>query len=57
MFKIFKKIKDDSYEFKPVIIEIEDTPQNPLGRTILYIVLSLIIFTLAVFSKDRYCSK
>lgn len=45
MFKIFKKIKDDSYEFKPVIIEIEDTPQNPLGRTILYIVLSLIIFT------------
>ena len=45
MFKIFKKIKDDSYQFKPVIIEIEDTPQNPLGRTILYIVLSLIIFT------------
>ena len=45
MFKIFKKIKDDSYEFKPVIIEIEDTPQNPLGRTILYIALSLIIFT------------
>lgn len=45
MFKIFKKIKDDSYEFKPVIIEIEDTPQNPLGRTILYIVSSLIIFT------------
>lgn len=45
MFKIFKKIKDDSYEFKPVIIEIEDAPQNPLGRTILYIVLSLIIFT------------
>ena len=35
MFKIFKKLKDDSYEFKPVIIEIEDTPQNPLGRTIL----------------------
>lgn len=44
MLKIFKKIEDDSYEFKPVIIEIEETPQNPLGRTILYIVISLIVF-------------
>lgn len=43
MFKIFKKIDDDSYEFKPVIIEIEDRPLNPLGRTVLWIIITLII--------------
>ncbi|NLK66188.1 MAG: HlyD family type I secretion periplasmic adaptor subunit [Campylobacteraceae bacterium] len=45
MLKIFKKVDDDSYEFKPVIAEIEDTPQNPLGRTLLYIVIFLIVFS------------
>ncbi|MSN96395.1 HlyD family type I secretion periplasmic adaptor subunit [Campylobacter sp. FMV-PI01] len=44
MLTIFKKIKDDSHEFKPVIIEIEETPTNPLGRTLLYIIISLIVF-------------
>ncbi|ASM36291.1 HlyD family type I secretion periplasmic adaptor subunit [Campylobacter sputorum] len=43
MFKIFKKIDDDSYEFKPVIVEIEDRPLNPLGRTVLWIIITLII--------------
>lgn len=43
MFKIFKKIDDDSYEFKPVIVEIEDRPLNPLGRTVLWIIIMLII--------------
>jgi len=45
VLKIFKKVDDDSYEFKPVIAEIEDTPQNPLGRTLLYIVIFLIVFS------------
>lgn len=45
MLKIFKKIDDDSHEFKPVIAEIEDTPQNPLGRSLLYIVISLMVFS------------
>lgn len=43
MFKIFRKIDDDSYEFKPVIVEIEDKPLNPLGRSILWIIIALII--------------
>ncbi|MBU2430391.1 MAG: HlyD family secretion protein, partial [Proteobacteria bacterium] len=43
MFKIFKK-KDDSHLFKPVLIEIEEKPLNPLGRTIFWIILIVILF-------------
>lgn len=43
-FRLLKKIDDDSYEFKPILVEIEDHPQNPLGRTIVYIVTLLLIF-------------
>ncbi|ABS51918.1 HlyD family type I secretion periplasmic adaptor subunit [Campylobacter hominis] len=52
MFKLFKKI-DDSYEFKPSIIEIEDRPQNPLGKTILWIVVTIFVFLVLwlVFAK------
>lgn len=46
MFKIFKDIKDDSYEFKPTIVEIEETPLNPIGRSILWIVIGIIVFGL-----------
>ncbi|MCI6988942.1 MAG: HlyD family secretion protein [Campylobacter sp.] len=42
----FKSIKDDSYEFSPGIIEIEETPLNPLGRAIFYIVVAIIVFGL-----------
>lgn len=45
MFKIFKKIDDDSYEFKPAILEIEETPINPIGRSILWIIVAIIIFS------------
>lgn len=44
MFKIFKKFNDDSYEFKPLLIEIEDKPVNPLGKSILWIVVAIIVF-------------
>ncbi|QKF65212.1 HlyD family type I secretion periplasmic adaptor subunit [Campylobacter corcagiensis] len=44
MFKIFKKFSDDSYEFKPLLIEIEDKPVNPLGKSILWIVVAIIVF-------------
>ncbi|WP_257617009.1 biotin/lipoyl-binding protein [Campylobacter pinnipediorum] len=44
MLKIFKDIKDDSYEFKPTIVEIEETPLNPIGRSILWIVIAIIVF-------------
>lgn len=46
MLKIFKRIEDDSNEFKPLLIEIEDAPQNPLGRTILWISCAAIAFAL-----------
>lgn len=47
MFKIFKKFDDDTHEFKPLLVELEDRPQNPLGKSILYIVLFVIVFSIA----------
>lgn len=47
MFKIFKKFDDDTHEFKPLLVELEDRPQNPLGKSILYIVLFIIVFSIA----------
>lgn len=43
-FRLFRKIDDDSYEFKPSLIEIQDSPQNPLGRTILYTISFALLF-------------
>ncbi|WP_298705452.1 biotin/lipoyl-binding protein, partial [uncultured Campylobacter sp.] len=53
MLKIFKRIDDDSNEFKPLLIEIEDAPQNPLGRSILWIACGALIFAVLwmVFAK------
>lgn len=42
MLKIFKK--NDYHEFKPLLVEIEQTPQNPLGKTILWIIVGIIFF-------------
>ncbi|RRD53762.1 HlyD family type I secretion periplasmic adaptor subunit [Campylobacter rectus] len=35
---------NDLHEFKPLLIEIEDKPLNPLGRIILYLVLAIMAF-------------
>lgn len=35
---------NDLHEFKPLLIEIEDKPLNPLGRIILYLVLATMVF-------------
>lgn len=35
---------NDLHEFKPLLIEIEDKPLNPLGRIILYLVLVIMVF-------------
>jgi len=53
MLKIFKRIEDDSNEFKPLLIEIEDAPQNPLGRSILWIACGALIFAVlwTIFAK------
>ena len=42
MFK--KKIHKDHHEFQPLLVEIEDRPLNPLGRSILWIILGIITF-------------
>ena len=38
---------NDIHEFKPLLIEIEDKPLNPLGRIILYLVLAIMVFATA----------
>lgn len=39
-----KNRPNDLHEFKPLLIEIEDKPLNPLGRIILYLVLATMVF-------------
>lgn len=36
--------KKDSHEFKPLLVEIEDEPVNPLGRAIFWIIIVAILF-------------
>ena len=43
--KLFKKLEEnDSHEFKPLLVEIEDRPVNPLGRAIFWIIILTILF-------------
>lgn len=39
------KEKDDSHEFLPIIAEIENEPVNPLGRTMFWTLITLIVLT------------
>ncbi|RLA80190.1 MAG: HlyD family type I secretion periplasmic adaptor subunit [Epsilonproteobacteria bacterium] len=34
----------DKHEFKPLLVEIEDRPINPLGRSLLWIIIALMTF-------------
>jgi len=34
----------DKHEFKPLLVEIEERPVNPLGRVLLWIIIVIIIF-------------
>jgi hemolysin D len=43
MFKF--KPSDDRHEFKPLLVEIEERPLNPLGRAVFWIVIAAIVFT------------
>jgi len=41
---------DDSHEFKPLLVEIEDRPLNPLGRTVFWVIIAaLVFFTIWMF--------
>ncbi|MCQ2754574.1 MAG: HlyD family efflux transporter periplasmic adaptor subunit [bacterium] len=35
--------EDDSYEFKPILAEIEDSPVNPIGNTVFWIVITFMV--------------
>jgi hemolysin D len=37
-------IKEDHHEFKPLLIEIEDEPLNPLGRLVFWVILLVFLF-------------
>ncbi len=39
-----KKQHNDVHEFQPLLVEIEDRPLNPLGRSILWIIFGVIFF-------------
>lgn len=43
---VIKKIftRDDVYEFKPTIAEIEERPANPLGRIIFWVIIATLVF-------------
>ncbi len=49
MFKLINKLfkKGDSHEFKPLLAEIEDQPANPLGRCTFWIIIAIMVFTIA----------
>ena len=36
---------DDRHEFKPLLVEIEERPLNPLGRAVFWIVIAALLFT------------
>jgi len=40
--KLFPKV-DDSHEFKPILAEIEDSPLNPLGNIIFWVIIIFIL--------------
>ena len=40
--KIFPK-QDDSHEFKPILAEIEDSPVNPIGNTIFWVIIVFMV--------------
>ncbi len=40
--KIIPK-QDDSHEFKPILAEIEDSPVNPIGNTVFWVIIVFIV--------------
>ncbi|HKK00581.1 MAG TPA: HlyD family type I secretion periplasmic adaptor subunit [Desulfuromonadales bacterium] len=37
--------RNDQHEFKPLLIEIEEAPLNPLGRTIFWVIIAALMFS------------
>lgn len=56
MFKKFLKklfFKDDSYEFEPILSEIEDTPVNPLGRITFWTLMAFIFTAILILCLGK----
>ena len=43
---LIKNKMDDSYEFKPILAEIEEKPINPIGYTVFWIIIALIVISI-----------
>lgn len=41
----FFKSNDDTHEFQPILAEIENSPMNPMGRSVFYILVAIIVFS------------
>lgn len=41
--RLFRK-EDDGHEFKPLLVEIEESPRHPLGGAIFWIVMTILLF-------------
>lgn len=41
--RLFRK-RDDCHEFRPILAEIEDSPVNPLGRAVFWIIIATMLF-------------
>ena len=42
--RMFLHKENDAHEFEPLLTEIEQSPANPLGNTVFWIVVSFIFF-------------
>ena len=43
----------DKHEFKPLLVEIEEKPLNPLGRSLLWIIVAIIFFAILWLSLAK----
>ncbi|PYG85630.1 HlyD family type I secretion membrane fusion protein [Ruminiclostridium sufflavum DSM 19573] len=46
MLKIFKKRDNLQYEFLPAALEISETPPSPLGRTVIWLIFSVLVIAI-----------
>jgi len=43
LLKIFKSVDGEDHDFKPILAEIIDRPANPLGKSIIYILIAVLL--------------
>ena len=45
--RLYQFKKDDTHQFKPILVEIEEEPINPLGKSIFWLVILTFVFFVA----------